>query len=292
MSSIAEKRVYGDAGGPTVLAVASAAGTATVGVAGDRVGEFGLVDRTPARDVTAVAGRLAVATETDVAVSTGPVGGDHGDVAFAESGFGPAVAVGAGGNHLVAAGADGMIAVRSVASGRSGDESGHAPTGRGDDWRTVATVPDPTAVDGSLVATEDGVFRLRGPRDGGERGNRKHGDGAPVIDRVALAGTTVADVTAAEPHAATADGLHRLAARADGETRRDPLPTARVFDDPVHAVASAPGSARVLAAGSDDVFERRPTGGDEDAWGPAPLPGGATGAADVAVVPGALRAAG
>ena len=114
------------------VAVASGAGVVVATVGGDRVGEYGLRTREPARDVAAVEGRLAVATDDAVTLDGEPTG------------FGPAVALGCDGDSLVAAGPEGGVARY--------DGADWAPLGRLD-----AKV---RAVDGGLLAAADGVHRV------------------------------------------------------------------------------------------------------------------------------------
>jgi hypothetical protein len=164
MSSIDEKRVHGANTEPTALFVASDIGLTRVSVAGERVGEVELRDRRPARDC-AVDGELAVATDEDVLVGE----------SLEESGFGPATAVGFH-DGLVAAAPDGRVARRTD-----------------DEWHDVGTAETVRAIDGDLLATDDGVYRL-------------------TDDGLQYAGLdTVRDVaTDGVPRAATAVGLYRL----------------------------------------------------------------------------------
>lgn len=178
MDSIEEKRVYGDRRGATRAYVASSIGVIRVRVAGDSVGEFGLCDRCDARDVAASSDTVAVATDEDVRVlHTGTETTDE-DPSFAETGFGPAVAVGCDGSTLLAAGPDGRIGRRAE-----------------DEWKTLEDDLDVTvrAIDGDLLGTNRGVYRV-------------HEDG---LDHAGL--TDVRDVSASGvPLAATADGLYKL----------------------------------------------------------------------------------
>ncbi|ELZ15916.1 hypothetical protein C478_04239 [Natrinema thermotolerans DSM 11552] len=179
MHSIEEKRVYGDREGAITAYVASAFGVVRVRVAGDTVGEFGLCERCEARGVATTDESVAIATGEDVRVA--PLeDGDGGEESFAETGFGPAVAVGADGGELLAASPDGRVARR--------------PAGA-TEWTTLTdeTVASVRAIDGDLVGTEDGVYRIH---DGG-------------LDHAGL--TDVRDVSAAGvPLAATAEGLYKL----------------------------------------------------------------------------------
>ncbi|MGA9400518.1 HVO_0234 family beta-propeller protein [Haladaptatus sp.] len=164
MTSIDEKRVYSDQEGTTTVYVGTELGVARVEVSGDIIGEFSLAHRCVSRDTAATDGALAVATDEDVL-----------DTEFSPLDFGPAVAVGFDGDDLLAAGDDGRLA-------RYNGE-----------WNDLATVDDVRAIDGNLVATADGVYRVSS-------------DG---VQHVGL--TDVRDVSAAGgPLAATADGLYRL----------------------------------------------------------------------------------
>ncbi|MDS0476261.1 hypothetical protein [Natrinema sp. 1APR25-10V2] len=189
MDSIEEKRVFGDREGALTAYVASAIGVVRVRVAGATVGEFGLCERCTARGVAATRSSVAVATdedvrefaledETDDTADEAPV--DAGDETFTETGFGPAVAVGYNDGDLLAAGQDGRVARRAVGT---------------DEWTTLVDDLGAAvrAIDGDLVGTEDGVYRV-------------HDDG---LDHAGL--TDVRDISAAGvPLAATADGLYKL----------------------------------------------------------------------------------
>ncbi len=189
MDSIEEKRVFGDREGALTAYVASAIGVVRVRVAGDTVGEFGLCARCTACSVAATRSSVAVATDEDVrefALEDEPddtadeAPAAAGDETFAETGFGPAVAVGYDDGELLAAGRDGRVARR--------------PAGT-DEWTTLVDELGATvrAIDGDLVGTDDGVYRV-------------HDDG---LDHAGL--TDVRDVSAAGvPLAATADGLYKL----------------------------------------------------------------------------------
>jgi hypothetical protein len=165
MSSIDEKRVHGANTDPTALFVASDIGLTRVAVAGERVGEIELRDRRPARDL-AFDGELAVATDEDILLGE----------TLEPTGFGPATAVGFD-DGLVAAAPDGTVA-------RQTD----------DDWSECGAVEPVRAIDGDLLGTEGGIYRLA------------EGD----LTYVGLDG--VRDVAAAGvPRAASATGLYRLA---------------------------------------------------------------------------------
>lgn len=176
MEDLAEKRVYADRAEAARLVIAASAGLVEVAVADDRVGEFGLGHRCSPRDVAV--GRsgdpwLAVATEEDVLLA------DAADLAnLTPTGFGPAVAVSSLQGRPVAGAAEGRVDVHD-----------------GTRWEPVGELPSPpTALDGDLVGSADGVFRV-------------------VDASLVPAGlTAVADVAhvAGVPHAATAAGLYAL----------------------------------------------------------------------------------
>jgi hypothetical protein len=176
MSDMAEDRVYADRAGNDRLVVASDAGLTRVAVANGRVGRFSLERRCTPRDLAVGSGWIAVATDEDVLLR-------RGDGAYVETGFGPAVAVGADGDDLIAADEDSAIR-RSLAVD---------PADPGE-WLPLADVDAPIrAIDGGLIAAGDGVYRL-------------HADG---LDHAGL--DDARDVSAAwTPLVATGEGLFRL----------------------------------------------------------------------------------
>ncbi len=160
--------MYGDRREETVAYLATGQGVATVRVSGDQVGRFGLAHRCLARDVSASDGAVVVAT--DDAVLVGPEAFDSLD-------FGPAVAVSADGDGVLAA-----------------DESGQVSRYRDDEWVTVGSVGDVRALSDGFVAAADGVFRV---------------DGEELVD-VGLDAVTDVATDDGVPLAATDDGLYRL----------------------------------------------------------------------------------
>lgn len=170
MGHMEEDRIYADRLGKTDVFVATSLGVALVSVSNDRIGQFNLAHRCAARDIAADGDRLLVATDGDVLVAGEPDGGT-----YEPTGFGPAVAVGSVDGSAVAAGPEGDVARRVDG-----------------EWVPLGTVPDVRAIDGSLLAAADGVYRL--------------GDG---IEHVGL--DDAVDVSATgSPLAATADGCYRL----------------------------------------------------------------------------------
>jgi hypothetical protein len=165
MSSIDEKRVHGTNTDAAALFVACDIGLVRVAVAGERVGKIELTERRTARDLAIANGRMAVATDEDVLAGESPEA----------TGFGPATAVGFA-DELLAASPTGTVARRE-----------------GDGWTEVGTVECVRAIDGNLLGTEGGIYRLT---DG-----ELHYSGLDDVRDVVTAGT---------PHAATATGLYRL----------------------------------------------------------------------------------
>ncbi len=175
MSSIDEKRVYGATEGKTDVFIATGMGVARVECSGDLVGGFGLVHRCVATDIAAKGNRLAVATDEDVLVWNRDE--------FDPAGFGPAHAVGYN-DELIAAGS-GRIS-RSVEN----------------DWSALGVSEsgdkiDVRAIDGDLIASSDGVYRLS--------------DGANGVGYVPVGLNNARDVSSVPiPLVATATGLYQL----------------------------------------------------------------------------------
>ncbi|AXR76716.1 HVO_0234 family beta-propeller protein [Natrarchaeobaculum sulfurireducens] len=223
MQSIEEKRVYGDRTGAVDAYVACSIGVVRVHVADDAIGEFSLRARCDARDLAATDDALAVATDEDVRILALEEGDDG--PAFVETGFGPAVAVGADGSDLLAADETGRVARRRA------DEDG---------WERLTDEPFAAvnAIDGSLVGTESGVYRVHG------------GD----LDHAGL--TDVRDVAAASvPLAATADGLYKLG---NGWMA--------IRDGPFDVVASSPGDEYGRLERAHAVADEAVTAYDGEAW--------------------------
>jgi len=190
---------------------------------------------------------VAIATDEDVRVlaledgaGTNRSGGDGGDdenvgdaslateeETFVGTGFGPAVAVGYDDDgDLLVADPDGRVACQAADSS---------------EWTTLAdeTVAPVRAIDGDLVGTADGVYRVQ---DGG-------------LNHAGL--TDVRDVSAAGvPLAATTDGLYKLGngwmAVLEGvRHRRSRSPLGARTACPAHAVTD------------ETIYEYVP---DDDAW--------------------------
>lgn len=170
MSTIDEKRVYGERGGASRAYVASGIGLLSVSVAGGSVGEFGLSRRCRARDVAAGDGRLAVATDDAVLLTEGDA-----EAGFEEAGFGPATRVGFDDGELIAA--------------APGDRIGRL---RASGWETLGA-GDVRAIGGDLIATAEGVCRIQG-------------EGLEPVGLADVRDVSAAGI----PLAATAEGLYAL----------------------------------------------------------------------------------
>ena len=215
MDDIREKRIFGGKEGRIRLFVGTELGVVVASLSGPRVGEFGLEYRTPVRDIAGAPGRIVVATNEDVTL----LGEEPVDL-----GVGPASAVGFDGEDVIA-GDDGGRVVRVDAEGV--DEIG----------TTEGAV---TAIDGALVGTEGGVYR--------------------VIDNelVAAGLDRVRDIDArGTPLAATETGLYRLG---NGWMTLHEGDAAAVTSD---------GGGRRHAVIDNTLYTASPDG---DRWAPVRLP--------------------
>ena len=205
MPTIDEKRVYTDNSGTETVLLATGLGVVSVSVSDDLIGEFGVVRRCEARDVATAGSLVAVATDEDVLLAARTSTNEEADsgtstatpeIDFAETGFGPATAVGFDGGTLFAGDENGRVA-RSDGEGSWSSDSDHS--GGGDDgdgtesaaWADVGTTGSVRAIDGGLVAADDGVYRV--------------GSGG-----VTHAGLDDARDVDAEPLVATGAGLYKL----------------------------------------------------------------------------------
>ncbi|TQQ83765.1 hypothetical protein EGH24_03000 [Halonotius terrestris] len=187
MQTLTEKRVFGTKTGTTEVFVGTETGLVVVTVSADQIGTFGLTDREP---VTAVAadsqqvlvggdGGLRVSRLADADRASSPpelplsaVGDDSLD---------QIVAVGIGPTGPLVGDADGEV----YALATDGNEDRK--------WQHVGTTAGVNAIDGALVAADDGVYRVT--------------DGE--LDHVGL--DSAADVAGhGVPQAATSEGLFRL----------------------------------------------------------------------------------
>ncbi|MFD1685214.1 HVO_0234 family beta-propeller protein [Halobellus litoreus] len=233
MPTIDEKRVYTDNAGTETVLLATGLGVVSVSVSDDLIGEFGVVRRCEARDVATAGSLVAVATEEDVLLADRSDADVASDAAtstatqrldFAETGFGPATAVGFDEKTLLAGDESGRVA-RSAAEERlSGPEGGERNESDGTAWTEVGTTGAVRAVEGGLVAAADGVYRV------GSAGVTHAGlDDARDVD--------------AEPLVATGSGLYKL-----GNGWMD------VLDGPVDALDAA--GERGLAAVDGALYAR------------------------------------
>ena len=191
--SIAEKRVYAGTADRTDAYVATGNGVVRVALSADKVGAFDLVSREPARDVAALPrgdgpDLIGVAREDGLLVAA--VGDDP---VFEPAGTDPVVAVGTyDGAFLVATESGGIDRVE--VDGDPTRESARTVTRIGD-------VPNPSAIDGPLIAAADGVHRVI----------EEDGRGSPDLRLAAVGLDDVRDVAGAGmPLAATSSGLYWL----------------------------------------------------------------------------------
>lgn len=213
MSSIDEKRVYDPDTDAETAFVASDTGLAAISIAGGRVGNVSLRYREPAYDVVTTEDRVLVATDEGVL--------ELATEGARELGGGPVVTVALDDRGRVLAG--------------GGETLSRLDDGR---WRALGSVGEIRAIDGDLVASEEGIYRIVGdePRYSGL------GD--------------VWDVTSAgRPHAATAEGLYALA---NGWTDVLMGAFSVVSADPRTATHGALG--RAYAVGDDACFEHTAEG--------------------------------
>ena len=219
--SIDEKRVYADKSGKQTVYVAAEMGVVSVDVSDDLVGGFRIDHRCSPRDIAGSPGEVAVATDDDVLLVQ--------DDAYHELGFGAATAVGFHQNRVVAA-----------------DESGRIARYGEDGWAELGTVEDVRALDGSLVAAADGVYRI-------SNGGLTHVGLDDAYDVSDPAGRLKSD--AGTPLAATGSGLYVL-----GNGWMDAL------DGRTTVVASMP-DGRAHAVGPDGLVAL-----EADEWVADPIP--------------------
>lgn len=227
MSSIEEKRVYSTSAGKTDVFVATGVGIARVACSGGLVGGFELIHQCTGTDITAADGRLAAATEKTVLVWR--------DGEFVSSGFSTQITQ--SGAHRAVGFHEGLIA--------AGPDRIARYTDTWHDLRVPETEHGPltiNAIDGSLVAAEEGVYRITGS------------ELSPVgLERVrAVSGAPV-------PLAGTETGLYQL--KNGWET---------VLDGTVHCVES--DGTRVHVATDDGLFVRLERDGTHTEWEQVSLP--------------------
>lgn len=219
--SIDEKRVYAEKSGKQTVYVAAEMGVVSIDVSDDLVGGFRIDYRCTPRDIAGSPGEVAVATDDDVLLVQ--------DGAYHELDFGPATTVGFHRNRVVVA-----------------DESGRIARYGEDGWTELGTVEDVRAIDGSLVAAADGVYRLS---DTG----LTHVGLDDALDVSDPAGRLKSD--AGTPLAATESGLYTL-----GNGWMDAL------DGKTTVVASMP-DGRAHAVGPDGLVAL-----EDDEWVADPIP--------------------
>ena len=221
MSSLDEKRVYASVTDPETAIVASETGVASVSIAGGHVGSVSLRYRDPAVDVATHEKRVVVATDACVCELAD---GDVRDLGGPQ----PTNVIAIDDQGRILAGSDGTLSRRSDG-----------------EWHRLGSADGIRAIDGDLVASSEGVFRIAG--------EELRYSGLDDVFDVASAGT---------PHAATAGGLYALA---NGWTQ--------VVDDSVSVVAADSGAAnpgspgRAHALSATHAYEHTASG-----WQQCPLP--------------------
>ncbi len=245
--TLAEKRLFTEHGETTDIFVAAGVGVVRVSVSGDRVGEFGVIHRCSPADIAASAERLVVATDEDVVVSDGRD--------FSPTGFGPSIAVG------------------FDAGVRAASPDGHLAD-FDDEWRPIGELDtEIRAIDGNLVATADGVYRMAGELVHAGLSDVKDvaTDGLPLAATpaglyslgngwmAAAEGAFHAVATGGDrAHAATAQGAFE---RIDGDWKPVDFPTdAPPVDFAYDAAVFAATADGTLAIDSGDGFRAHPLG--------------------------------
>lgn len=224
MGEMAEDRIYADRRGKTDVYVGSPLGLTLVAVSDDRVGRFRLLRRGAVRDVATGSGAVVIATDEDVYRST-----NDGE-SFEATGFGSAVAVGAG-DGLIAAGPDGAVA--RLDEGAS-------------EWQRLGSVADVRAIDAGWLAAGDGVYQVR--EDDLERAGR------PTARDVAVGEAVLA---------ANADGIHRYVDGEWGQETSVDVQAVATDGERVHAVGPAGLYEYEGGSDSDGEWTRRESPIDE-----------------------------
>ncbi|MFC7073192.1 hypothetical protein ACFQJ7_11970 [Halovenus rubra] len=141
-----ERSLFEERYGETIIYVASEIGVVRVAVSRARVGEYGLIKRCTATDIATDDGGVVVGSEEDIFAGT--VEADS----FTALGFGSKAAVGFDDDTVYAARADGRVSrLEDVSLGESLEKT---------DWEQSGAVAGPSEFDGSLLAADDGVFRV------------------------------------------------------------------------------------------------------------------------------------
>lgn len=222
MNAIEEKRIFDEQIGRTVAFVTAELGVATVGIADDRVGEVRIDRRCTPRDIAATDQRVVVATETGLLSWDGT---DALDRSADEADDGSTL--------TSMEGPDATVVGFNATVLHAADPTGTIHRRTDDGWESVGTVEGRvTAIDGDLVATETGVYRI-----------------ADGLQAVGL--TAVRDVSATGvPRAATGDGLFTLG---NGwlETLAGDFQVVAAARDGAHAHAA---TAETVYAHTDDTW--------------------------------------
>jgi hypothetical protein len=184
MQTLTEKRVFGTKFGTTELFVASETGLVGVTVSADQIGEFGLAHRGQVNTVAVDDRGVLIGTDDDVLHSDREENGDtqraqsRTFTSLTDEPFGHTVAVGWGPDGPIAADTTGTVS---------------RFTADPEQWTTLGDTEGVQAVDGGLLAANDGVYQL-------------------TTDRLSHVGLSdVRDVAGhGTPLAATTDGLFAL----------------------------------------------------------------------------------
>ncbi|WP_435075198.1 HVO_0234 family beta-propeller protein [Halorubrum sp. HHNYT27] len=245
--SIEEKRVYAGTAGRTDAFVATGSGVVRVALSADKVGAFDMVARDAARDVAVLPrddGPDLVGIATAEGLRVAKVGDEP---KFGAPAGEPAVAAGVHDGAFLVASEEGALDRMSVEviDGR--------PTATVDS--RVGTVSTPRAIDGPLIAAEDGVYRVTG---GG-------GTGADGYDVVSVGLDDARDVAGSGmPLAATGSGLYWLG---NGwMTALTGTATAVAADGDGHAMAVVDGDLWTRDGDEPNGEHERERGQETDGW--------------------------
>lgn len=212
MHNIDEKRIFAEKTTDRVAYIAADVGLLTVRLAEDRVGNFGITQRCSPEDIAVYHNQVALAAED---VYLGDADG------IEPTNFGASVAVGDG-SGLLTASPGGTLAQYDA-------DPPH--------WESIGKLSSVTAIEGDLIGTESGIYRLPELTDVG-------------LDRVRDIDTT------GVPLAATQTGLYRL-----GNGWMDDI------DGDFHMVSSPPARDYATYAATPNTCYKR----HEGEWHPLEL---------------------
>lgn len=227
MQTLTEKRVFGSKTGVTDIFLSTDTGVAAVTVSADQIGTFGLAHRGSATAVAATADRLVVGTDEGLLAADIDAAGRSAGVpdpafdAIGSEAIDAVAAVDLTPEGVIVADSDGVV--------YRGEHAGAVTEPPA--WERLGETDGVRAIDASLLAAADGVYRI-------------DGDG--------LTNTGLTDVRGVsgvgQPLAATTDGLFRLGngwqSVADG--------TFQAVAADGHGHAHAVGEAGLLVRSVDD----------------------------------------